>query len=200
MTPMIIGISGATNSGKSSLARHTINSFPDMLHIEMDDFYKDEHEAPFFEGIPNWDHPDSVHFDTLIDALRALKGNQSTDIPVYSKPESKRVGIKPVMPSPWIIVEGTLIFSSQIICDLCDLTVFIRSTSDTILRHFARRDRNYSINTDYLSKIIFPDLDTYNKEHASRSDITLDGSKHFDDLASEFFDHLTMRFPKYFTQ
>jgi len=191
MTPTIIGICGPTSTGKTSLAIKAVSSFEGMTHIAMDDFYKDLEDAPLSGDIPNWDTPASVRFDELEASLKNLKKNVPAHVPIYSKPHSKRVGGLMAHPTPFILVEGTMIYSSPIIRDLCSLKIFVRTTADTILDHYKYRKKDYSIGVRYLTELVIPNLNEYTEHYSPYADIILDGTKSFEDISSDLFANLT---------
>ena len=196
MRPIIIGISGQTNTGKSALAKRACRAFDGVTHVEMDDYFKDEADAPLHQGIPNWDALESIKLDELSAHLRMMQNNASVEIPIYSKPESKQTGTRIAEPSPFIIVEGTFIFSHPEIRDLLALKFFIHTTPDCVLERYTARMHDYSYNTRFLTEVVFPSLETYHATHAPYADHQLDALEKLDTLVPKFFTHLTARFPQ----
>lgn len=196
MTPIIIGISGQTNTGKSAIAKRAARAFEGVMHVEMDHYYKDEADAPLYHGMPNWDVPESIKLDELFSHLRALQNNAAVEMPIYSKPDSKQIGTKIVEPTPFIIVEGILIFSPQELRDLCTMKFFIHTTKDCILERYTAHARDYSYNTRFLTELVFPSLDHYHAMYTPYADHVLDGLEKLDTLVPKFFAHLTARFPE----
>lgn len=190
MTPTIIGICGPTSTGKTSLARKATLSFEEVTHVPMDDFFKDEKDAPLYKDIRHWNVPESVHLDQLVSALTDLQKNNAVEIPLYSKPLSARIGTQTIHPSPVILVEGTLIYSSPEIRDLCSLKIFIRTTADTILSRYASRVKDYSTGMRYLTDLVFPTLDEYTREYSHHADVILDGTRPLEEVESDLFSHL----------
>ena len=195
MTPLIIGISGPTSSGKTSLATKASSSFEGVTHIAMDDFYKNCADAPMYGDIPNWDTVESVHMDELVSVLSTLRADTPAHIPIYSKPQSKRVGAYMAHPTPIILVEGAVIYSCPEIRDLCSLKIFIRTSKDAILHRYTNREKDYSIDTRYLTDLIFPNLDAYTEEHSRYADIVLDGTRDLETIQEELFSHLAKYIP-----
>jgi uridine kinase len=83
-----------------------------------------------------------------------------------------------------------MIFSSPDIRNLCSSKIFIRTTTETILKRYTYRTNDYSIGMRYLTDLVFPNLDAYMDEHASHADVVLDGTKPFDVLEAELFSHI----------
>ena len=112
---LIIGIAGGTGSGKTTV----VQKLREMLHedivvIPQDAYYKDcSHLSAEQKAVQNFDHPDAIDFDLLIEQLNELKSGKAVEQPVYSyitcsrsKTETVRVN-----PAHIIIVEGLLIFT-----------------------------------------------------------------------------------------
>ena len=191
MTPIIIGICGPTSTGKTTLARKATSSFEGMTHVPMDDFFKDATDVPMQGDIPHWNIPESVHLDQLASVLRDLKINVPTEAPMYSKPLSARVGTQTLHPSPIIIVEGTLIFSSPEIRGLCSKKIFISTTADAILALYETRTNDYSTGIRYLTELVFPTLDDYTARYSQYADVILDGTQPFEQVTNDLFSHLS---------
>ena len=191
MTPTIIGICGPTSTGKTSLARKAASSFEEVTHVPMDDFFKYEKDAPLYGDIRHWNIPESVHLDQLISALVELRNNNPVEIPLYSKPLSARIGTQTIHPSPVILVEGTLIYSSPEIRDLCSLKIFIRTTADTILDRYASRVKDYSTGMRYLTDLVFPTLDEYTQEYSRHANVILDSTLPLEQVERDLFSCLS---------
>ncbi|MBI4600030.1 hypothetical protein HY732_03850 [Candidatus Uhrbacteria bacterium] len=191
MTPTIVGICGPTSTGKTSLARRAAASFEEVTHVPMDDFFKDAKDAPMQGDIPHWNIPESVHLDQLVAVLTNLRDNNAVEVPLYSKPLSARIGTQTLRPSPVILVEGTLIYSSPEILNLCSLKIFIRTTADTILSRYASRINDYSTGMRYLTDLVFPTLDEYTEHYSRYADVILDGTLPLEHSERDLFSHLT---------
>ncbi|MDP2630685.1 MAG: hypothetical protein Q8P56_04725 [Candidatus Uhrbacteria bacterium] len=193
MTPTIIGICGPTSTGKTSLAKKAATAFEEVTHVPMDDFFKDEKDTPLHGDIRHWNIPESVHLDQLVSALTDLQNNTAVEIPLYSKPLSARIGTQTIHPSPVILVEGTLIYSSPEIRNLCSLKIFIRTTADTILSRYASRIKDYSTSMRYLTDLVFPTLDEYTEHYSRHADVILDGTQSLEQVERNLFSHLTQK-------
>ena len=77
--PIIIGVTGGSGGGKTSVSRAILSNFPNekIAMIEHDSYYKDQSHLTFEERIKtNYDHP--FAFDTDLMIIRS--------IPVVVKP------------------------------------------------------------------------------------------------------------------
>jgi nicotinamide/nicotinate riboside kinase len=74
---VLIGVGGASSSGKTTIAKilHSITEGSILLH--QDDFYKNDNEIPVDQasGFDNWDSPDALNFDAFIKELSYIKEN-----------------------------------------------------------------------------------------------------------------------------
>ncbi len=161
-TPIIIGIAGGTGSGKTTLAKKILSSLaPNAILIEQDCYYKDLSHLPFKERHQtNFDHPNSIDFDRLIQDLISLKNGQSIQKPIYSfKTHSREANSTLVCPANVIIIEGILIFTEERMRDLFDLKIYVETDNDVrILRRIERdiqeRGRDFSdVKDQYLMTV-----------------------------------------------
>ena len=128
MNTMVIGIAGGTGSGKTTLTRRLKERFgQDVSVIYYDNYYKRHDELTYEERcLLNYDHPDSFDTDLFVEHIKELKAGRSVECPVYDYTIHNRTDETVVVrPAPVIIVEGILIFSSQQLCDLMDIKVFV---------------------------------------------------------------------------
>jgi uridine kinase len=141
---MIIGICGGTGSGKTTLARRIINIVgrENVILVEQDSYYRNLADMPLDERRQaNFDHPDSIDSEMMMNHLKRLKLGQSIEMPVYDyknhvrSNETIHLENKPV-----IIVEGILIFAEPRISVLLDVKVFVDTPDD--IRFIRRLQRD----------------------------------------------------------
>ncbi len=73
---LIVGIAGGTGCGKTTVVRRMIELLPpgEVAVLSQDSYYKDSSHIPFEKRKDiNFDHPDSVEFDLLVQHLEKLK-------------------------------------------------------------------------------------------------------------------------------
>ena len=142
---LIIGIAGGTGSGKSTVVRQItkILGDNDVVVIPQDSYYKDNSHLPLEERLElNFDHPQSVDFELLINQLNNLKKGIALDQPIYSYltcSRSKDDKVR-VNPSKVIIVEGILIFTCEELRNCMDIKVFVDADADDRLGRVITRD------------------------------------------------------------
>lgn len=141
--PILIGITGGTGSGKSSIADSIYSSFSDecIAMIQQDMYYKDQSHLSMEERVlTNYDHPDAFDNDLIIEHLKCLLNGDSIDKPIYDfanhtrAKETVRVESKRI-----IIVEGILVLENKELRDLLDIKVYVDTDADIrILRRLVR--------------------------------------------------------------
>ena len=84
---IIIGIAGASASGKSLLANTIFNELgsDQVVIISEDAYYKDHSDIPFEERAKvNYDHPDAFDHQLLLHHIKELQKGNRIEIPVYN--------------------------------------------------------------------------------------------------------------------
>ena len=141
--PILIGITGGTGSGKSSIADAIYSSFSNecIAMIQQDMYYKDQSHLSMEERIKtNYDHPKAFDNDLLIKHLNDLINGLPIEKPIYdfSCHNRAKETVK-VEPRSIIIVEGILVLEDERIRDLLDIKVYVDTDADIrILRRLVR--------------------------------------------------------------
>jgi len=142
----IIGIAGGSGSGKTSVVKKIVNSFPNesVRVLSQDAYYKDNGilTQEQREQI-NFDHPDSIEFSLLRKHLQELTDGQIIEMPTYSYITcTRQKETIPVSPGKVIIVEGILIFTDFELREMLDLKVFVDTEADERIIRIIQRDVN----------------------------------------------------------
>ena len=163
MQSLIIGIAGGTGSGKTTVTAKILKSLETerIAVIQHDSYYRD---LAAYHGLTpdkiNFDHPDSLETDFLVQQLRILRDGNAIIQPIYNFTTHTRLKeTRVVEPKEIIIVEGILIFVDKALRDLMDIKIFLDTDADERLIRRIRRDileRGRSVDsvmTQYMSTV-----------------------------------------------
>ncbi|MCP4923574.1 MAG: uridine kinase [bacterium] len=160
--PLLIAISGGSGSGKTTVVNELLHLFPEQItNLSQDSYYKDLSHLPMIEREKvNFDAPDSIDFNLLIEHLRQLAKGQSIQRPNYDFTTHTRTKqVDTVNPNKIIVVEGILLFAIPELRELFDIRVFMDVSSEDRLirrinRDMAERGRSLqSVKTQYLTTV-----------------------------------------------
>lgn len=137
--PLVVGISGASCSGKSWMAEKFHQEAQcDSQILDLDGYYRALEDVEFLEH--GHDNPDSIHFDQAIRDLAKLKSSQPADLPIYCFETHRALGSRRCIPTPLIIVEGLFILARQEMRDMLDVKIWMDAHEE--LRFARRVDRD----------------------------------------------------------
>ena len=162
---MIIGICGGTGSGKTTIARAIVEAVgaQNVILIEQDSYYRNLSDMPLDERRQaNFDHPDSIDSDMLVNHIMRLKQGLTVEMPLYDfKTHTRSDRIEIIEPKPVVIVEGILIFAEPRVLDLLDVRVYVDTPDDIRLmrrlkRDFTERGRSFERTLDQYARTIRP--------------------------------------------
>lgn len=142
MNSIIIGIAGGTGSGKSTFTNRLKEAFKDdVAVIYHDNYYKRQDNVPFEDRKKvNYDHPDSLETDLMLQHLELLKSGHAIDCPVYDYSQHNRSDkILHIEPKKIILAEGILLLSDPRIRNMIDIKIYVEADADErILRRIVR--------------------------------------------------------------
>ena len=142
--PVLIGIAGGSGSGKTYFAEALLRELghESCEVVYQDNFYFDQSSR--FDrdgGSVNFDHPDSIDFDSFAECLRELKQGQPTEIPTYDFATHKRRAVSQrIEARPVILIDGILIFHSPAVRCLLDDLVFVDTPEELRFERRLERD------------------------------------------------------------
>ena len=139
----VIGIAGGTGSGKSTFTARIKAAFPDKVAVLYhDNYYKAHDNIPFEERKTiNYDHPNSLETDLLIEHVKSLKNDKSVDAPTYDFTQHTRAeATLHIEPKPIIIIEGILTLQNVELVNLMDIKIFVEADADERILRRAIRD------------------------------------------------------------
>ncbi|MDD2258394.1 MAG: uridine kinase [Bacilli bacterium] len=164
MNCTIIGISGGTASGKTTVAlniKRESETYGSVAVIRLDDYYKKQDEIPLEERKKvNYDHPSAYDSNLLIKHLKDLKAGKEIQKPIYDFVNHTRAKESVIIkPSNIIIVEGIMIFAISKLLKMFDIKLFVDTPDDIrfirrLLRDTNQRGRSVdSVINQYLTTV-----------------------------------------------
>lgn len=141
---MVLGVAGGTGSGKTSVAQAILDEVGHerIAFLAQDSYYKDiRWESAEHLRHHNFDHPDALDNELLVEQLRALKEGRPVAVPIYDFVRHVRIErTVHVDPRPVILIEGILLFVEPELRDLLDLKVYVDTDADVRLMRRVHRD------------------------------------------------------------
>lgn len=142
---IIIGIAGASGSGKSLLANTIVNEVGSnrVVVISEDSYYKDQKHLTVEERARvNFDHPDAFDHARLASDLETLKAGQSIEVPIYDYVTHTRTDQTRHIDSnkTIVILEGILLFVDKPLRNLMDIRIYVDTPLDMAFIRRLKRD------------------------------------------------------------
>lgn len=163
MEVRLIGITGGSGSGKSTVVRRIKEAYPEAVVISQDSYYR---SAPFISNdnitAYNFDHPDAFDMDLMLDNLRNLKDGRACMMPQYDFVHHRRRDeFVRVEPSNLIILDGLMIFYDERIRDVLDLKLYVDTPVDIrfirrLQRDIKERGRTVESVIEQYTKVVHP--------------------------------------------
>ncbi|MBM7577731.1 uridine kinase [Jeotgalibacillus terrae] len=163
--PVIIGVTGGSGSGKTSVTKAIYDVFQDqsIAIIEQDYYYKDQSDIPYEERLKtNYDHPLAFDNDLLIEHIGMLLERKAIEKPVYDYTvHTRSEKTIPVEPKDVIIVEGILVLEDDRLRNLMDIKLYVDTDSDLriirrMLRDINERGRTIDSVVDQYINVVRP--------------------------------------------
>ncbi|MGB1272501.1 MAG: uridine kinase [Endozoicomonas sp.] len=141
---ILVGIAGASASGKSLLAETLMEELQSehLCVISEDSYYRDQSHLNIEERIrTNYDHPESMDHALMLEHMKQLKNGDGVNVPLYDYTQhNRKEETRRVEPARVIIYEGILLFTSPAIRKAFDLRFFMDTPLDICLIRRMKRD------------------------------------------------------------
>ena len=177
---MVVGIAGGTGSGKTTLSDLILQSVGDekIAYLPHDAYYRDQKHLPLeVRAQVNYDHPDALETDLMVNHIQQLLAGKTIQMPVYDfTTHNRKTETIPVEPRPVILVEGILIFVEKTLRDLFDMKIFVDTDAD--IRFIRRLTRDVEERGRTVQAVIDQYLKTVRPMHLE----FVDASKRYADI------------------
>jgi uridine kinase len=185
--PLVIGIAGCSGSGKTTLAIELATQFEATL-FPLDLYYRDLTQFPLDSRHKrNFDHPDSLESELIIEHVCALANGQTIQRPVYDFKTHSRVpgAFDTIVPASVVIVEGILALHFPELVPCYSFSIYVNAPHDVCLARRIHRDVRERGRTEDSVREQFhatarPMADLYVVPSAARASVTVEGTDSLD--------------------
>lgn len=140
----VIGITGGSGSGKTTIVQEISKVNRDFVFIAQDNYYR---SAAYVSNTNitafNFDQPNAFDTDLLVEHLKRLKARKPIDMPQYDFVHHSRMEETVVVePKHLVILEGLMILYDKRLRDLMDLRIYVDTPDDIRFIRRLQRDIN----------------------------------------------------------
>ena len=184
---LVIGIAGCSGSGKTTLARELATQL-DATLFPLDLYYRDLSEFPLdTRHKKNFDHPDSLESELIVEHVRGLAQGQAIQRPVYDFKTHSRVAgaFETVEPASVVIVEGILALHFADLVPLYGFSIYVNAPDEVCLarriyRDMRERGRTEESVREQFAATAKPMADLYVVPSAARATMLVEGTDALD--------------------
>jgi len=153
---LVVGVAGGTGSGKTTISQEILRraGVNNIAYVQHDSYYRDRsHLPPAERGKINFDHPDALETDLLVQHIHLLRQGKTVQVPIYDfTTHTRRPQTKTLEPRPILLVEGILIFVEPALRDVFDIKIFVDTDAD--IRFIRRLKRDISERGRTLESVV----------------------------------------------
>ncbi len=164
---MIIGVAGGTGSGKTTVSEAILDRVgrDRIAYLQHDSYYRDRSHLPPDERAEiNFDHPDALETELLVEHLKTLRQGRAVEVPVYDFTRHVREEeTRTLHPRPVMLVEGILVLAEESLRRQMDVKLYVDTDAD--LRFIRRLRRDISERDRTLDSVVEQYLDDVRPMH-----------------------------------
>jgi uridine kinase len=183
----MLGIAGWSGSGKTTLAVELARQL-DATLFPLDLYYRDLSQFPLDSRHKrNFDHPDSLESELIVEHVRALANGKTIQRPVYDFKTHSRVAgaFDTITPAGVVIVEGILALHYAELRPLYTFSIYVNAPHDVCLARRIHRDMRERGRTEESVREQFeatarPMADLYVTPSAARASVIVEGTDALD--------------------
>ena len=201
MRSAVLGLAGGSGAGKTTLVEGLTSRLRGEVSVLwFDEYYHDlVHLSPDQRATVNFDHPDSLDEELLIEHLDGLLAGRPVDVPVYDFATHTRTGrTRRVEPRPVVVVDGILVLAVPDLRSRLDLAVFVDAPAEVRLarrmyRDVRERGRTTASVRAQFEATVAPMHEAFVDPSAEHADLRLDGTGDLDanlDVLADAVDRL----------
>ena len=185
--PVVLGIGGCSGSGKTTLAAELAVQL-DATLFPLDLYYRDLTQFPLdTRHKRNFDHPDSLESELIVEHVRGLAAGEAIDRPVYDFKTHARVAgaYERMTPKEFVVVEGILALHYAELLPLYALAIYVDAPAEVCLRRRIDRDVRERGRTEESVREQFwatahPMAEMFVLPSAQNAAVTVDGTESLD--------------------
>jgi len=140
---LLIGICGRSRCGKDSVAQRIASVNKNVLHINMDIYFKGKTECKY-NGFDCWEHTGVIYFDRLYELVSSLKNGYRSvikDRSLWYGSYDCEISSDDLRKKSVVIVQGYTLFTDPKLTALFDNRIFIKISNENIIK---RRPGEYT--------------------------------------------------------
>ena len=141
---VVIGVAGGTGSGKTTVSRTILNRIgrSAITHLQHDSYYRDFGHLSMEEREQvNYDHPDALETELLVEHLERLRAGEPVEVPSYDfTRHARRDETRTAEPNPVVLVEGILVLAEPELREQLDVKIYVDTAADLRFIRRLRRD------------------------------------------------------------
>jgi uridine kinase len=193
--PYLIGVSGPSGAGKTYLATHLASTLHASI-LGLDRYHRDLSHLPMEQrACVNFDAPDALDHELLIEQIADLRNNETVRLPVYDFATHTRSSRTELWrPAEVVIIEGLFALHWPTLRDLLGTKVFVDMNDENCLarrqvRDVRERGRTPQSVAEQYTATVAPMAVRYVHPTIVHADVVVSGADPVSDSVSAVLEH-----------